>query len=460
MDQRKTRIRVDKHNRKENDFLKLILSEVSGADRRLEILAHVGGNLFKIPSRDVVLDLLTDSGTCGLSPVQLEKRQKLSDSSYAGSASTERLLCALHDIFCFPYVIFTPQGRGAERVFNAVVLDGKEKYVVGNTPFDTTRYNIEANGGTIIDCTKTGTGEVDINQLDYFLQKHHKDTAYIIVTITCNSRGGLPVSLTNLSEIKLVAKKYGLMFVLDAARYAENAYFEWELIDRKRYDESFTIKEIITLQTGLADCVCISFKKDALAHGGGAIMLRSKESYEKMLEIAVGEQGGENYGAIPPETREEIAQGLYESLDINYLITRVQQVRNLSLKLRNLGIPCIHGGHSVSIDAGALLPHLRWDQFPAHALALTLYLVGGIRSCDVGSLMLGRDQKSGENRKAYKEMLRLAIPRRRYTDNELNRVCHAFAYLKKTDLLKKIPGVSFKQEASVLRHFRSTYHWG
>lgn len=407
-------------------------------------------NIFGLQSPDVFIDLLTDSGTGGMSDAQWDALKK-GDESYAGSTSALTTKETIRDLFGIPYPLLVNQGRVAENVFGNVMQRKRGLIIVGNTPFDTTRLHIEMRGGIVVDCTEKTPipsmqeidnyppflGNIDLLKLRRALedaQSHGNKIAYVLVTATCNSNAGQPVSLNNIRETCKLAHQWDVPVFLDLARYAENAFFI------KRREEEFSntpIKTIIREMVAPADGFLVSGKKDALGNMGGFLGLKSRNLAEKIAEqirITVGLElvDGAGYGGMSGRDIEALNQGLLESTDEQYLEKRVGQVRGLANGLFDAEIPVLPpGGHAVFIDAGQFLSHLSWDEFPGHALALALYSEGGIRSVEVGSLMLGRDPATGENRQAPQELTRLAIPRRVYTEDDMQYVAKILARIKK-----------------------------
>ena len=475
-------------------------------EERGELLRKAHYNLFALNSEDVFIDLLTDSGTGRMSARQWEVL-KDGDESYAGSASAKRLRSTIRQVFCMPYVRLTHQGRAAEGIFNTVMLKKPGMVVLGNTPFDTTRAHIESRGGIIVDCTQSPAtpplsewsdfsgflGNVDTVKLAKEVKSSLKENgkiAYILITATCNSTGGHPVSLKNIRQSTAIAHAFGVPLFLDFARYAENAYFI------KKYEdeyEHFTIAEIIREISSHIDGMLVSGKKDALGNIGGFLAFKSlrlpKNAIEEIVLQNVMREGldGEErfaeideeefiqkllsqtltakeeeavdfikgYGGMSGRDMEALNQGIKESLDERYLGRRIRQVKYLVKGLYELGIPILpQGGHAAFVDAGELLPHIDWEEYPGHALALALYEEGGIRSVEVGSLMLGRDPVTGSNRKAGQELTRLAVPRRLYTKKDMDYVISKFANLQKKSC--EVRPVTIDDETK-LRHFDSTF---
>ncbi len=431
-------------------------------EERIKRIKKARYNLFFLGSPDVTVDFLTDSGTGAMSENQWAGLMQ-GDESYAGSTSFAKFKKATQKILGFPLVIPVHQGRGAESVFNKVLL--KEGDVIaGNTPFDTTRAHIENRGAIIIDVTCKEAflgksrfgfkGNVDVKKLERALSQHKGRIGYLLMTITCNSVGGQPVSLKNIKEVAQLAKKYKVRLFYDIARFAENSFFVKE---RESQYRSWPIRRIVFETMKYADGVLMSAKKDAIVNMGGFIAVRNLALYRKLAPQAILYEGFLNYGGMSGRDMETVATGLYEGTEESYLRHRVGQTRYLGEALQKIGIPVILpiGGHAVYINAAKLLPHVPWHNFPAHALAVALYIEGGIRGVEIGSLMEGRDPKTGENRKAKQELLRLAIPRRVYSREHFDYTIGIFKKILK--IKKQIRGVKFVYEAPVLRHFSSTF---
>lgn len=418
-------------------------------------------NLFFLNSEDVYIDLLTDSGTGAMSDEQWAGVM-LGNESYAGSPSfRKKLKKAVKDVLGFSYVIPVHQGRGAENVVNETLV--KPGFLVpGNAHFDTTKAHIRHRGGVPVNCTIAEAydnaedhlfkGNVDLERLESLLKIHRIYISYILITITCNQVGGQPVSMENIRRVSELAQRYGIKLFFDGARCAENAFF---IKEREPGYRRKSIKEIIKEMMGHVDGMLMSAKKDAIVPIGGLIALKDRALYEQLSPFAVVFEGGLEYGGMSGANMEALAQGLYEGIGEQYLRYKVSQIKYLADRLSEIGVPVLKpGGHAVYVDAGKFLPHMQWEQFPGHALAIALYLEGGVRSVEVGSLMEGRN-RSGKNQKAKMELLRLAIPARVYSKEHLDHVVETFKIvLKKKDSLR---GVEFAYEPPVLRHFSSKF---
>jgi tryptophanase len=428
-------------------------------EERLAFIREAKYNLFKIPSAMVMVDLLTDSGTGAISNQQLAEIIN-GDEAYAGSASFEKMKSAVRDITGFEYVIPTHQGRAAEHVLaNALIKEGD--VVPGNTHFDTTKGHIEFRKAEAVDCTIAEArdpknphpfkGNVDLDRLESVLKSHPRDRIpFVLVTVTCNSGGGQPVSLANVAGVKALCQKYGVRLFFDIARFAENAYFI-----KTREDGCFgrTIRDICTEMFSGADGATMSAKKDAITAMGGFLALKDREVYQSCSVFSILFEGYLTYGGMTGGTMAALAQGLYEATEFEYLKTRVGQVRRFGELLKDLGVPIVEpvGGHAVYVDAKAFLPRVPSSRYPAQALAVAAYVEGGIRGVEVGTVLADRDPKTRENRYPAMELVRLAVPRRTYSDNHLAYVAHVFGeLLKNRDAIR---GLEITWEPPILRHF-------
>ena len=417
-------------------------------------------NLFNLKSSQVYIDLLTDSGTGAMSDKQWSEMM-LGDESYAGASSYYKMKEAIYEITGFEYFLPTHQGRAAENVlFSALIKDGD--IIPGNTHFDTTKGHIEFRKAHAIDCTIDEAfnttldypfkGNIDIDKLEKVLKSHPKEKIpLIVVTVTCNSSGGQPVSMANMKAVREVADKYGIRVIYDSARFAENAYFI--KLKEDGYAEK-SIREIVREMFSYADGMTMSSKKDAIVNMGGFIGLRDKELFEKASTFNILFEGFISYGGMSGRDMNALAQGLYEGTDFNYLETRINQVAYLGQKLKDNGIPVQYpfGGHAIYVDAKRFLPHFPVEEYVAQTLAVELYLEGGIRGVEIGTLLADRDPETGKNRFPELELVRLTIPRRVYTNNHMDYIAAALinVYNRRSEIKR---GFKIKKEAPILRHF-------
>ena len=429
-------------------------------NEREAALEKAGYNLFALSSDQVYIDLLTDSGTGAMSDEQWSALMR-GDESYAGSRSYSRLKETSQEIFGHRYILPAHQGRGAERVlFPLLISEGQ--YVINNMHFDTTKAHVELAGGraknfVTPEAYDTGTyhpfkGNFDLNKLEKFLQETPRDKiAFIIVTATCNSAGGQPVSLENIEAVYNLAKKNNLRVIFDAARFAENAYF---IKNREEGQSHRSLAEIAREMFHYADAFTMSAKKDAIVNMGGLIGIKNDEElYNQVRSRLVPLEGFPTYGGLSGRDMEALATGLLEGLDYDYLQYRTGQVKYLADKLRENDVPVQHppGGHAVFVNAAEMLPQIPYHQFPAQALANALYLEAGVRGVEIGSFLLGRDPETGEQLQSPLELLRLTIPRRVYTHNHLDVVAEALINIK--EYAGELTGLKFTYEPEVLRHF-------
>ncbi|MGR3318802.1 MAG: tryptophanase [Candidatus Anammoxibacter sp.] len=421
-----------------------------------------GLNLFLLSSKDVYIDMLTDSGTSAMSNNQWAGIM-LGDESYAGSVSFDHLAESVREIMGFKYVLPVHQGRGGEQVLDNVLIK-KGQSVLGNMHFDTTRAHIEHVKGRAIDCvvneaydTESNNlfkGNIDADKLESLIMKDPGKIAYVLITATCNNGGGQPVSLENIREVHRISKKYGLLLFLDAARYAENAYF---IKNREQGYSDKSICDIVQEMTSYMDGCIMSAKKDALVNIGGFIALRDKELYDKLAPTNVLMEGFPTYGGLSGRDIEAMAIGLREGIDEKYLSYRINQVRYLGLRLDAIGIPLMKpfGGHAIFINGMKLLPHIPQENFPSMALCIECYLEGGVRATEIGTLLAGRDPDTGKNVCPKLDLMRLAIPRRVYMQEHMDYVVNVIESVFKRS--KKIQGLEFEYESPIMRHFLSRF---
>lgn len=427
---------------------------------REQYLKEAGYNEFGLKSDHVYIDMLTDSGTGAMSDNQWAAIMK-GDEAYAGCRGYFALMDAVRDIFGYRYAQPVHQGRAAEKVLMPCLLK-QGQYSIANMHFDTTRGHVGLAGGIAYDCVVKEAkdtenyapfkGNMDTDRLEAFIREHGKDSVgMIIMTITNNSAGGQPVSMQNIRETGAIAKKYGIPYVIDAARFAENAYFI------KTREEGYADKSIIDITReafSYADAFSMSAKKDAIVNMGGLIGIKEDaELFEKVKSFTVPFEGFVTYGGLAGRDLEALAVGLYEGTDYNFLHYRIGQVTYLGDLLRENGVPFQYptGGHAIFLDARRILPHIPYYEFPAMALALELYLEGGVRCCDIGSYMLDPDPVTGVQPQAEMEFTRLCIPRRVLTQAHLDVV--AETVIKTMKNADKVHGYRIVWQPKVLRHF-------
>jgi len=429
-------------------------------EQRRELIKAAHYNLFSLQSEDVIIDLLTDSGTGAMSTNQWAALMK-GDESYAGSPSYYRFETAIKDLMPFKHVIPTHQGRAAEHILTFVVADGhgKGKIVPNNTHFDTTRANFEDADIDARDLViKEGLdpaldhpfkGNMDLDQLDALLATEADNVPMVEITITNNAGGGQPVSMANIRGTKAICEKYGKPLIIDSARFAENAYFI-KLREAGYQDKS--VKEIVREMFSHADGMTMSAKKDTFANMGGWLALNNDEWAEKARTRLIMTEGFPTYGGLSGRDMECIATGLEEIIDEDYLQYRIRSIQYINERLDALGIPVMKpaGGHAIFVDAKRLLSHIPALQYPAQSLAVALYIQGGIRGVEIGSFMFGR-QPDGSEKPAAMELVRLAMPRRVYTQAQADYIVEVFEELRNN--LTEIPGLEVTWEPGSLRHF-------
>ncbi len=432
----------------------------STREEREQWLKEAKYNLFNLKSEQVFIDLLTDSGTGAMSDKQWSEMM-LGDESYAGASSYYKMKNAITEILGFPYFLPTHQGRAAENVlFSALVKEGD--IVPGNSHFDTTKGHIEFRKASAIDCTIDEAfdtqvqhpfkGNIDLYKLEAVLKKYPRERIpMIIVTVTCNSSGGQPVSMKNIKEVYDLAQTYGIRVVFDSARFAENAYF---IKMREPGYENKSVKQIVKEMFTCADAMTMSSKKDAIVNMGGFIGFREEALWKKAQTFNIMFEGYITYGGMSGRDMNALAQGLDEGTEFDYLDTRIRQVAYLGQKLMEYGIPVQEpfGGHAIFVDARRFLPNFPKEQFAAQTLAVETYLEGGVRSVEIGAILADRDPITRENRYPDLELLRLAIPRRVYTNNHIEYIAATLANVyERRNTIKT--GVRIIKEAPIMRHF-------
>ena len=431
----------------------------STRSEREQWLKAANYNVFQLNAEEVYIDLLTDSGTGAMSDRQWAGVM-MGDESYAGATSFRNLQKAIEKITGFKYVVPTHQGRAAENVlFSVLVKEGD--YIPGNSHFDTTKGHIESRKAFAVDLTVDDAkdtqkevpfkGNVDVDKLEKFLAEKADKVPFVIVTITNNTAGGQPVSMDNLRRVRQVADKYNKPVVFDSARFAENAYF---IKVREKGYENKTIKEICLEMFSLADAMTMSAKKDAIVNMGGFIATRKQDWYDKAKVLGIIYEGYLTYGGMNGRDMNALAIGLDENTEFDNLETRIKQVEYLAAKLDEYGIPYQRpaGGHAIFVDATRVLTRVPKEEFPAQTLTVELYLEAGIRGCEIGYLLADRDPVTRENRFGGLDLLRLAIPRRVYTNNHMDVI--AVALKNVFDRRESITrGVKILWEAEIMRHF-------
>ena len=431
----------------------------STREEREEWLKAAHYNVFQLKADEVFIDLLTDSGTNAMSDRQWAAMM-MGAESYAGARSWYHLKDTITRLTGFDFVIPTHQGRAAENVlFSALVKEGD--IVPGNSHFDTTKGHIESRKAVALDCTVDDAkntqlevpfkGNVDPVKLEKALQENGDKINFIIVTVTNNTAGGQPVSMENLRAVRALADKYGKRVIFDSARFAENAYF---IKTREKGYENRTIKEIVKEMFSLADGMTMSAKKDAVVNMGGFIATRHEDWFEAAKRFAIPFEGYLTYGGMNGRDMEALAVGLDENTEFDNLHTRIHQVEFLASLLDEYGIPYQRpaGGHAIFLDADMILNNVPKEEFPAQTLTIELYREAGIRGCEIGYILADRDPVTRENRFGGLDLLRLAIPRRVYTDNHMRVIAAAIknVYDRREEIKH---GVRITWETELMRHF-------
>ncbi|HZP90186.1 MAG TPA: tryptophanase [Actinomycetota bacterium] len=430
-------------------------------EHRRRAIREAGYNLFNLHADDVLIDLLTDSGTGAMSRDQWAAIQH-GDESYAGSPSWYVFLEAVQELFPFRHVIPTHQGRAAEKILFSVIA-GPGKVVPNNTHFDTTRANVEATGAEAVDLVipegrrpetlHPFKGNMDLEALESLLEERASDVPVVFVTITNNSGGGQPVSMENLRGVRALCDRFGVPLFLDACRFAENAWF---IHTREPGYEERDVAGIVREMAGLADGMTMSAKKDPLANIGGWLAMNDDDLAERCRNLLILTEGFPTYGGLAGRDLEAIAQGLKECVDPHYLRYRIRSTEYLGEALERAGVPIVRpvGGHAVYLDARALLPHVAPLQYPGQSLAVALYEAGGIRGVEIGTVMFGRHPDGSES-PAQMDLVRLAIPRRTYTQSHVDYVIEVVCAV--AEHASELPGYRIVQEPPQLRHFTARF---
>ncbi len=423
--------------------------------QREAVLRRADFNLFRVPADDVMIDLLTDSGTSAMSSEQWAGMLR-GDESYAGARSWHRFESVMRELTGMPHILPTHQGRASERILFELV-GGPGKVVPNNTHFDTTRANVEHSGAEAVDLVideglrprerHPFKGNLDPAKLERLIAGVGASRIpLVMVTITNNSGGGQPVSLANLREVKAICTRHGIPLFLDACRFAENAFF----IQRREPGQGErSIRQIVREMFELADGATISAKKDGLANIGGVLLLRDDALARRADDLCILTEGFVTYGGLAGRDLEAMAQGFTEVLEDDYLRYRIRSVEYLGERLLEGGVPIVEppGGHAIYIDAGALLPQIPSEQFPGQALVCALYRHAGIRACEIGSVMFGAHAKM--------ELVRLAIPRRVYTQSHIDYVIEAV--LEVAERRSRLRGLRIVEAPPSLRHFSARF---
>ncbi|NCN27250.1 tryptophanase [bacterium] len=433
-------------------------------EERKKYLTQAGLNTFLISSENVLIDLLTDSGTGAMSTEQWAAVMR-GDESYAGSPSFYRFEKAVQDITGHNEVIPTHQGRACERIL-FTTLAKKGDFVVSNMLFDTTRANAQAAGCQVKDipCPELASpmtpadfkGNIDLEKLESFLKENSEKTSFVVSTITNNSGGGQPVSMANLKATRELCTRYKVPLMIDACRFAENAIF---IKRREKGYEDKTPTQIAREVFDLADVISISAKKDGMANMGGILAMKNPQWAQDCRNNLILTEGFPTYGGLSGRDLEAIAVGLYEALDEAYLNYRIRTAQYMGDQLMKADIPIVNppGGHAIYIDAKGFLPHIPPQQFPGQSLVANLYQLAGIRAVEIGSVMFGSLDQSGAEVPHSQELVRLAFPRRTYTQAHFDYVIEALIELRKTS--KSMKGVRFTYRPEVLRHFTARFEW-
>lgn len=430
-------------------------------EERQAFIARADYNLFALHSDDVLIDLLTDSGTSAMSSRQ-QAALMAGDESYAGSPSFFRFEAAVKDLMPFKYVIPTHQGRAAEAILFSI-LGGAGRFIPSNTHFDTTRGNIESTGAEAADLVIAEgldptsehpfKGNMDLDRLEAYLVRHGDAVPCVMLTVTNNAGGGQPVSLANIRAVAAIARKHGKPFIIDGCRFAENAYF---IKLREDGQGGRSVKDIVRDMFAEADGMTMSAKKDAFANIGGWLALNDDGLAQAARNRLILTEGFPTYGGLAGRDLDAIAQGLAEIVDEDYLRYRLRTCAYIGERLEAMGVPIVKptGGHAVFVDARRLLPHIPPKEYPGQALAVALYEEGGIRSCEIGTVMFGL-RPDGTEAPAPMDLVRLAIPRRVYTQSHADYIVEVFEEIvARKDAMK---GFRIAWQPSAMRHFTAKF---
>ena len=434
-------------------------------DERIQKMQEAGYNTFLLNSKDIYIDLLTDSGTNAMSDKQWAGMM-IGDEAYAGSENFYHLERTVQELFGFKHIVPTHQGRGAENLLSQLaILPGQ--YVAGNMYFTTTRYHQEKNGATFVDIVRDEAhdaalniafkGDIDLKKLQKLIdEKGAKNIAYICLAVTVNLAGGQPVSMANMRAVRELTQAHGIKVFYDATRCVENAYF---IKEQEKGFENKSIKEIVHEMFSYADGCTMSGKKDCLVNIGGFLCMNDDEMFSAAKELVVVYEGMPSYGGLAGRDTEAMAIGLRESMQFEYIEHRVKQVRYLGDKLKAAGVPIVEpvGGHAVFLDARRFCEHLTQDQFPAQSLAASIYMETGVRSMERGIISAGRNKETGDHHRPKLETVRLTIPRRVYTYAHMDVVADGIIKLYKHK--EDIRGLKFIYEPKQLRFFTARFDY-
>ena len=428
-------------------------------------MKEAGYNTFLLNSKDVYVDLLTDSGTNAMSDKQWAGMM-MGDEAYAGSENFFHLERTVQELFGFKHIVPTHQGRGAENLLSSLAIKPGQ-YVAGNMYFTTTRYHQEKNGATFIDIVRDEAhdagldvkfkGNIDIKKLEKLIaEKGAENIAYICLAVTVNLAGGQPVSMANMREVRQLCDKHGIKVFYDATRCVENAYF---IKEQEEGFEDVSIKDIVHEMFSYADGCTMSGKKDCLVNIGGFLCMNDDDMFSAARELVVVYEGMPSYGGLAGRDMEAMAIGLREAMQFEYIEHRVKQVRYLGEKLKAAGVPIVEpvGGHAVFLDARRFCPHLTQDEFPAQSLAASIYMETGVRSMERGIISAGRNKETGDHHRPKLETVRLTIPRRVYTYAHMDLVADGIIKLFKHK--EDIKGLKFVYEPKQLRFFTARFDY-
>ncbi|EMD6371839.1 tyrosine phenol-lyase [Morganella morganii] len=434
-------------------------------EERIKRMKEAGYNTFLLNSKDVYVDLLTDSGTNAMSDKQWAGMM-MGDEAYAGSENFFHLERTVQELFGFKHIVPTHQGRGAENLLSSLAIKPGQ-YVAGNMYFTTTRYHQEKNGATFIDIVRDEAhdagldvkfkGNIDVKKLEKLIaEKGAENIAYICLAVTVNLAGGQPVSMANMREVRQLCDKHGIKVFYDATRCVENAYF---IKEQEEGFEDVSIKDIVHEMFSYADGCTMSGKKDCLVNIGGFLCMNDDEMFSAARELVVVYEGMPSYGGLAGRDMEAMAIGLREAMQFEYIEHRVKQVRYLGEKLKAAGVPIVEpvGGHAVFLDARRFCPHLTQDEFPAQSLAASIYMETGVRSMERGIISAGRNKETGDHHRPKLETVRLTIPRRVYTYAHMDLVADGIIKLFKHK--EDIKGLKFVYEPKQLRFFTARFDY-